>query len=412
MAAPVDSAPPAPARVLVSGGLVLAAGSVVSNLLGLGLTVVLARSFDHERYGAVAALLSLSLVMTVPASGLQYVVARRAAATGLRGEHDRGAWRAAFWLGTLLAGLVVLLAPAIGPFLHVPVLAVVFVGITLLPYTINCAQSGSLLGQALYARFAASQILLAASQIIAALLAGRVGSVTGVTAFLAAATAVAALGCLWLTGVGRWRVAAPTGGPFLRELVQATVALAGLSIVMNLDVVLARHYLSPKESGIYALGALFAKAALWGAQFIPQLLFPKIAAASGDRPLLLAGAGIVVGIGGCVVLAAGALATPVLRLASGDADPAASAHLAVRFGLLGVGWALCHLLLLCAVAARNPWPVRVLWPALAIEVALICLRFHRSPSQIVTTCVVATLVLVALIALTTIRPPARALVAR
>ena len=62
------------------------------------------------------------------------------------------------------------------------------------------------------------------------------------------------------------------------------VGVAGLIVLSNSDVLLARHFLSPDESGVYVLAALFAKAGLWGTQFVAMLFFPRMSSVGATEP--------------------------------------------------------------------------------------------------------------------------------
>ncbi len=388
-------------------GTAVAASATLSNLFGALITIALAHTYSGAQFGALAALLSVGLVVAVPATGLQYVVARRTARAGLRpGQHDRTSLRLAAVLGAGLAGLVCLLSPLLAGFLTVSTTAVVFVGLSVAPYMINAAQLGTLLAQPRLGRFAVGQATLAGLRfagVAAAILAGA--DAAGVMLALLVATALAVLCCVPLTGRHTWTSALPADARFVRELLRAAVALAGMSVVLNLDILLARHYLSAAESGVYALGALFAKAAMWAAQFVPQLIFARLAQDRRPTVLLRRAVTADLAVGLLVLLCAIGFARPVLDVVSdGGADPVAAAQLAPWFALLGTGWAVCYLVLLAAVATQDPRPSQLLWITIVLETVAVAVIFHDSALQILATMLVGTTVCAAVSVAVSVRP--------
>jgi O-antigen/teichoic acid export membrane protein len=396
---------------MTAGGSALAAGAVLANLLSFGLTVVLARFYDHAQFGALAALLGLQFIAAVPATGLQYVVARRTAAAKLPiGRHHRSSLVTSLVLGGVLMSIGLLASPILGAALHVPAVAVVWVAVLVLPYTINTGQLGTLLGHAQYARFAIAQILMAGGRLTVTMVAAALSfGVVGASGAMAIGTGLATAAAVPLTGWRGWTEPSNDGHHevgILREMAHASGAIAGLAALINIDILLARHYLSAADSGIYALGALFAKASLWGAQFIPQLIFPKLAATGDRRKLIIGALGVVISIGVAVLLGAIVLGHPLLKVVSGDSDPNAAAMLTPRFALLGVTWAVCQLVLIAAVAQRNPWPIRLLWPLLMVELIVVIAALHGSTDQILNTCLISAAV-IALVVTTALVLPTR-----
>lgn len=379
----------------IAGGSALAASTTLSNAFAAILVVVLAHSYTGGTFGALAALLGVALIATLPATGLQYVVARRTARADLPPRvYDATMLRWAALLGLGVAAVVVAMAPLLSSFLDVPVAAVLFVGASVVPYMINCAQLGSLLGQSELSRLAVAQLFLAGSRLAAVIVAGtRHQGVTSVMAWLFVASCASVVFCAAVTGLRTWTARLPADGDLARELVGATLTLAGISVLINLDILLARHYLSADDSGAYALAALFAKAALWSAQFVPQLVFSKLAREDGSRDALRRAALADVAVSAAVVVLAMTMARPVLDVVSRDPLVPTAARLAPLFAILGAGWALCYLVLLSSIATRNGVAGRMLWFTLLAESAVIAVGWHHSPAQIVAICAAGSLAL-------------------
>jgi len=381
---------------LARAGVLLGVASVLSNALGYGLTVLLTRSFGPAEYGALGALLGVGLIGGIPAGALTYVLARRTAAAELpAGANERAGLRLSITVGAVVGGLVIVLAPVADAFFHLgspwPAL---WLGVMLLPYSVQGALLGGLLGHERYTAFAAGQLLTALARFAAGVVTALLAlSVAGAMAALAVGTFAAAAGLWWMCGPASWSVPGRSRD-LLADLARACSAIAGVIVLSNVDLLLARHFLSPAESGAYALAALFGKACLWGAQFVPALVFPRLARDGSGRGLLLRSAAAAGGVGLAGILVAAVAAGPVVRAIAGD-DPgyAEAVNLAVPFAILGTLWALVQLALLAAVAAGDPRPGRLLWVVVAVEALVIAVGPHDSPAGILAVSLVCTGVL-------------------
>ena len=185
-------------RSLRRDALVLAAGMAVANAGNYAFNVVMAFLLGPEAYGALAALLALVLVGSVPGLALQAVVARR---TTLAGGIS---WPGAGWLvGRAGAGLVVLtvlLGPGLVLFLHLDsAVPVAWLALALAPTPLLFAVQGLLQGRERFAALAAVMVTGAAVKLAAglALVAAGLG-VSGAMAGVAAGAVLAALAGLRL----------------------------------------------------------------------------------------------------------------------------------------------------------------------------------------------------------------------
>lgn len=381
---------------LARAGVLLGVASVLSNALGYGLTVLLTRSFGPAEYGALGALLGVGLIGGIPAGALTYVLARRTAAAELpAGANERAGLRLSITVGAVVGGLVIVLSPVADAFFHLGSPWPAFwLGVMLLPYSVQGALLGGLLGHERYTAFAAGQLLTALARFAAGVVTALLAlSVAGAMAALAVGTFAAAAGLWWMCGPASWSVPGRSRD-LLADLARACSAIAGVIVLSNVDLLLARHFLSREESGAYALAALFGKACLWGAQFVPALVFPRLARDGSGRGLLLRSAAAAAGVGAAGILVASVAAGPVVRVIAGD-DPgyAEAVNLAVPFAILGTLWALVQLALLAAVAAGDPRPGRLLWVVVAVEALVIAVGPHDSPAGILAVSLVCTGVL-------------------
>ena len=411
LGAPASPSTPS-AGAVRRGGAALAVATVVSNLLGYAFAVVLSRSLGPGGYGALAALLALGLIGSVPAIALQLLVARETAETPGQGAD----WvRTSALLGVALMVLVWLTAPIATAFLGLPGPApVLWLGVTLLPVTVTGALQGVLLGARRYGGLAASYLLLSGLRLAGAGVAAMLGwSVAGAIGAAAVGTALTAVVVARITARGRLTrrdEAAAAGSGFrqhVRLLVAAASATAAILVLTNLDVVLARHYLPAEESGQYGVGALFAKAAFWAPHFLAVLVFPMLVARAERRRSFLVTTGLTLAIGAVVVLGALLFAGPLLEATVGPAY-SRGADLAPQFAVLGVLAALLQLLLFAGLARRTRRAEAFVWSGIAAQVVLVAGWFHGSAEEVLITSIAVCTVLVAVIVADELRPGAAA----
>jgi O-antigen/teichoic acid export membrane protein len=362
-----------------------------------------------EAYGALAALLALVLVGSVPGLALQAVVARRTTLAG------RAAWPGVVWLvGRAGAGLVVLtvlLGPVLVLFLHLDsAVPVAWLALALAPTPLLFATQGVLQGRERFGALAAVMVAGAAVKLAAGLALVAAGfGVSGAMAGVAAGGLLAVVAGLRLASPpDLWRVSpgssATMGGVdspppppsrWWREVGAATTGLLGLFLLANVDVLLARHYLDRAAAGRYALGAVVAKIAFWAPQFVVTVVFPRLVGAADPRRLLAGSALLITGFGGllasALVLADGlGLVVPVLGTGYSGLGP-----LLPLFAALGTALALVQLLLFEGIATRDRRMGRAVAVALVAEVALVAGPLHGSVAQVAGTALAVAVALAA-----------------
>jgi O-antigen/teichoic acid export membrane protein len=428
-------------RSLSRDALVLAAGMAVANAGNYAFNLVMAFLLGPESYGALAALLALVLVGSVPGLALQAVVARRTTLAG------GAAWPGVGWLvgraGVGLVVLTVVLGPGLVLFLHLDsAVPVLWLALALAPTPLLFAVQGLLQGRERFGALAAVMVAGAAVKLAAglALVAAGLG-VSGAMAGVAAGGVLAALAGLRLAApvppatprpVGAvdhptppaprsatlphrglrfrrvrlrhaWiRAGTPAGAEttraaagWWREVGTATAGLLALLLLANVDVLLARHYLDRAAAGRYALGAVVAKIAFWAPQFVVTVIFPRLVGAADPRRLVagsavvIAGFGVLLG-GGLAVADRLGLAVPVLGGGYAGLGP-----LLPLFAALGTALALVQLLLFEGIAARDRRMGRAVVAALVAEVALVAGPLHGSVGQIAGTALATALALAA-----------------
>jgi O-antigen/teichoic acid export membrane protein len=196
-----------------------------------------------------------------------------------------------------------------------------------------------------------------------------------------------AVGWRWL---GTGALAAAFGG----EVAAAAAGVLGLLLLANVDVLLARHFLSAEASGLYAAGAVLTKIAFWAPQFVVTLVFPRLVTAADRRRLLGRSAAVVAAVGAPLVVAAALAPGLAARLSFGEAYLDVGPTLPL-FAALGTGLALVQLVLFTGMATADRGMYRLPLAAVAAEAALVALFLHGSVAEIVGASLVVVAVLLA-----------------
>ncbi|UOY02192.1 hypothetical protein [Blastococcus sp. PRF04-17] len=369
-----------------------------TNALAYGFTVLAARALAPAAFGELAALMSVLLVGSVPATGVQTV-----AALYLGGrDGDRSgvvrrlhATAGATGLVVTAAG-VLAIAPAV-VLLHLQdPAAMAWLAVLLFPHTLVAGYQGILQGTHRYGRLAA----VAAGFGAAKLAGGTVGLLVGgtPTAALAGMTVGASVGAaLGWAGCGfpglRGRLRAPA-----LAAARASAALLGFVLLLNLDLLLARHHLPAGAAGEYAVGSIVAKVAFWLPQGVGVVLLPRLADAGRRRRLLAPALALVAGVGAVLTLATAALGAAALPLVGGAAYGDSLGAATWCFAALGTLLAVAQLLLYSDIAAAGRLPGVLVWSAAVLEVAAVQVLAATGALSAVAVVATATLITAALVA--------------
>jgi glycosyltransferase involved in cell wall biosynthesis/O-antigen/teichoic acid export membrane protein len=309
-------------------------------LLALGLLngsnyvfhIVVSRLLGPTSYGALAALLAVVLVLSIPFSVLQTALAEKTATLRAAGrERDIDALAAntlkTFTPFAWTAGAVVLFvgAPLLSLFLHVGLESTVL----LAPYVVASVPIsiayGVLQGRLRLRALAALILLgvglrlaLGVSFVVAGL--GIPGALLGTVL----ATALPIPIAFWILGVNRsaWARARRALADVRGELGAALYGLTSFWILAEFDIALARHYLGGQEAGYYSSAAIMARALLFLPAAVGIVAFPRFVEARTDAKaqlrwlrLSVAAVGILGLVGG---IALTVLREPLITLAFGD----------------------------------------------------------------------------------------------
>ena len=316
----------------VQGGPAVLAALVAWNLGNYAFFLAAGRYLGPGEFGLAAALLAVTVIVSVPCNALQYGVARSVAAPlgavdGTPSAVYRRAWmlslRAAPVIGAVAAAAI-LLARALDA--DVPAGPLLLTVLVVLPMGPLFLSLGQLQGEGRYGPYAVTFALWGVPRplflIPLALLGLGVYAAVGATALAVAAAAT------WGAAITLERLRA-TGAPdpadwsvFVRALPPVVVGLSSVAFLTNLDVVAAKLFLDGTDAGYFGAEAVLGKAVIVVPQAVMIVLLPRIAARraqGGDtgRQLALA-ALITLVVGGAVALVCLPLRDLITRIAFGE----------------------------------------------------------------------------------------------
>ncbi|MHB1520708.1 MAG: glycosyltransferase [Ferrimicrobium sp.] len=385
------------------GGLSFLIATMVVNLSNFVFHMVISRLLGPSDYGELGSLLNLMVIFTVPLGALQAAITHAEAS---RRQANRPGVNVSRLLGrTALLGafgtiMIIVFGPVLASFLHLGSFwLVVMLALWLLPSVLGAVLQGVLIGRLRFGPVAVASLL---GSVLGRLAFGVVFVELGggvLAALSASVFAQVIVTCIVGGVLVREIFARRRGigsGIELRGSVLAILALGGFWVLSSEDTVLARHFLSGHDAGIYAASATAGRIALFLPGAIATIAFPQFSVGRGMSEVarralrwsLLATAGV--GLGATIVLAAlPSLAIELLFGSSYLAGAGILRLLALEAGMLGIASLLTFFhLARGALASLIPW-VGVVLAVVGIDL------FHGSGIAIAGVMVAATVVVLA-----------------
>ena len=294
--------------------------------------VVVSRLLGPSEYGALAALLAVVLVLSVPFAVLQTALANQTATLRAHGREHEVPGLGADALKTVLpfawaAGAVVLMVgtPLLSIFLHIGIAPAVLLAPFVVASVPLSVAYGVLQGQLRFKALAA--LILVGVALRFALGVTLVGVGLGVSGALLGtvlATALTVPLAVYVIRVDRvaWRGARRILHALRADVGTALYGLTSFWVLAEVDVALARHYLSPDDAGYYSSAGLMARAPLFIAAAVGVVAFPRFVAGRTNeaslRRWLRVGVAATAAIGALCVGGLVLLRDPLISIAFGQ----------------------------------------------------------------------------------------------
>ena len=378
-------------KSLAKGLVLVGAATMVGNGAAFLLSMVAARVLGPADFGAFGALIGILLILATVGIATQALAARRVAtAIDDRAEVEGQLIRLATLTGAAMVVVGLLAAWPLGVVFTIPAIAVA-TGIASLGFVIfGSAAMGIAQGREERIRFSVSFIALNGSRALGGIIGVVVlGTVVGVGIGVFIGCLVGAVIAYRRVCPGAWSAKIPKGmGAELGHIVHALMVLFSLT---NVDVLLARIFLTETGSSEYSVGVLLAKIAFFLPNAIIIVLFPKMSASGSRRPVLIA-TGLTAMVGAAVTVVAWLFGGLVVRILGGP-EFVSMGDVMWLFALEGSAFALIQVLLYSRLAAQDTRAVIAVWVSLIALVSIVALWRNDSLVQIVTTVVGVSLVL-------------------
>jgi O-antigen/teichoic acid export membrane protein len=379
---------------------IMVALTSIASALNYASNLIFSRILAPESYGDLTALLALAVVAAVPTGAAQTVVADRIATHLAAGRRDSARYlmrHAVAHVAAISLGLGFIYSLCL-PFM-IPALSLQAVGpaFALLPLVVLSffmpTVFGILQGWDRFVLLGGVMVLIAGSRLLFgvpwAMLDG--GGAGGPLAGQAIGN-LAAIGLVWWALRQEWLPAgsgaATTGARRTvdRRAVAASGAFIAFALLSNLDVVLAKLFLSSREAGYYGALATIGKIVIFLPAAVALVMVPAAARARLERGTsahVLRTAALVVVVATAVAAVPAALIPgTALRLMFGAAYEAAADGV-LPIVCAGAALALLYLLVVYTVAIQDRRWVVLLAGAVLAQVAAIA-AFHDDVVQVAT----------------------------
>jgi O-antigen/teichoic acid export membrane protein len=364
---PTGAGEPIPAQgISVQGTAIVGAGLAVSQVIAMLQMLVVARILGPEQYGVFGAMAVVLLIGSTVLAATQVTIARHVASG--RSLQQIGA-SSVLAAGVVTCALGAAVAPLLSRLLNLDdVAGLLLVAVTFVPFAVTGAQLGLLQGYEKHSRLGALYVLATLLRVIGAVAGAALGQ-TADSAMLGlaiGATLGAVAGHVVLVERLSWRSEEGTRH-YLVEAAHAAHALIALYALTNLDVLLARAQLSAFDAGLYAAGALVARAVFFLPQAILVAAFPRIVAGARNAQRQAVAAVAILGLLATALVAL--FPTLAVSIMAGEQYLAVTDD-AWLFALAGAGFGVVQVLLYARMAHNDRRATVLLWTAVAALVGL------------------------------------------
>lgn len=380
-------------RTVVAKGMIfVGAATMLGNGTAYLLSMVSARILDPADFGALGALLGLLVIIATLGISIQALTARRVstASASEREDVEGQAIRLSVLVAIAIGIGAGVLAWPVSVIFSIPILAVL-TGVASLGFVvIGSAAMGIAQGREEHVKLSIAFIANSASRALGGILGVVVlQSVTGVGFGVLIGCAIGAAIAYQLIAPKTFSLKLKDGISI--EFGHVAHALIVLFTLTNIDVLLARVFLTEDLSGEYSVGVLLAKIAFFLPNAIIIVLFPKMSGGGSHRALYIA-TGLTAMVGVVITLASVFAGDLIIAVLGGSQYKELGGE-AWLFALEGSAFALVQVLLYSRLAAQDRRAVLAVWGALAVLAVVVIGWRHNSVAEIVTSVVAVSLVL-------------------
>lgn len=369
---------------------------MVANVGNYVFHVFMSRSLGPADYGILASLLSVFLIVSVPVGAIQTSITKYTSHFKAQGQYEKingllsGLVKRLSLVGVAGFGILALASGYMASFLHLPSRIPIFlVGASLMLCFLLPAVLGVLQGLQKFNDLASNMILQVSSKLTLAIPLVYLGlSVNGA---LAGCVVAPLAGFLFaLVPLSFLSKQYGTTNPLnfseiYRYAFPVLITLLFFMVLINIDVVLVKHFFAPSQAGYYSAASVLAKVIFYLPGAIGIVMFPRISelySLSEDTTLILKRSLFYTGlICGTAVMLYFLIPSPIILLIFGK-QYLSTVPLIGLFGLAIGFFALANVLFLYQLAVHQLRFLKVLALMIPLELILIIL-FHQNLTQVI-----------------------------
>ncbi len=276
--------PSAHAKIL-SGSITMLIGSIFVSLANFGYNIGVARMLGPSDFSYAAAAITILMLVSAITLSFQLVCAKLVAKAPDAG-HKAGVYqslrRRSWIVGLSLGATLIVFRSVLSDYLQLSSSTlIVILAVGLAVYVPLGVKRGGLQGTCRFRSLAVSMGAEAVVKFLGAILLVALGyGVLGAVAAISLSVLVAYA----LPDAARELrgSASKIGSPHIGETMQAIVFFVGQVIIVNIDILMVKHFFPPQEAGLYAAIALVGRLLYFGTWSITSAMFP-VSAGSGEE---------------------------------------------------------------------------------------------------------------------------------
>ncbi|MDP2939749.1 MAG: oligosaccharide flippase family protein [Candidatus Omnitrophota bacterium] len=279
-------------KELIQAGGILFLASIFANICFLLFWLFMVRRLSSVEYGVLNTLFSLLMILLLPTSTIQTVITKFVSQfyalrdfVGIKYFTIHFAKRISL-ADVLFLALFIIISPALGSFLKIPINLIIVTGIILFISIISPLTLGILQGAQRFLSLSVNIIIGSFLRLILAVSLVFVGfKVMGALVGVALSTGLALIISFFqipqeiLEARGNSSKQIRIDSVYQYSL-PVFFSLLGWLVLTNIDVILVKHYFLPIEAGFYSVAQMVGKIILFLPSIISVVLFPKMSEAT------------------------------------------------------------------------------------------------------------------------------------
>jgi O-antigen/teichoic acid export membrane protein len=272
---------------LISGSFFIFIGTTISSFLAFVLNLYLVRGLSYAEYGIFSALISVILLLSIPAQSLIAIIVKYAAGFFANNEIARAGafyvklFKYLFIFSVLIIIVFVILTPFIANFLHINDYgAIIIAGVTVAVGYLAILNTAFLQSMLFFGKLGFLSVLSGITKLLIGVLFVYLGF--GVFGALFGNLMFPLIGLIFGFIILRKvisqradKVNIPVK-EFLMYAFPAALAIVSLSSFISMDVILVKHFFTPDEAGLYGGLSLIGRVIFYFTGPVALVMFPLV----------------------------------------------------------------------------------------------------------------------------------------